>query len=121
MQRLDSPIMRRQLPKAIPMYRMPTRHFMRRTSRAKEILLTDRAVASVLARLAVVIVIKVLVNAHATFVTVLKVVRATNPTKSTVRTVIGSFFVGHPEVANVAMVGTEACAAADALITGGEG
>jgi hypothetical protein len=97
----------RQLTKAFPVDRVPTGHFVRRTATAKEVFLAHGTVALILARLAIMIVEQALVNAHSTVVAMLKVVFAADAAKATVFAVIGVLFGRHPEIASIAMVGTE--------------
>jgi hypothetical protein len=56
------------------------------------------------------------VNAHATVVAVTKVFPTTDATETTVRAVVRRFLVGHPEIANVAVVFTKLDAALDAVV-----
>jgi hypothetical protein len=93
-----------------------TRHFVRRKSGTEQIFLTDWAVTHVLARLAVVIIKQQGVDAHATVITVSEVLPTTHAAKATVFTVIGRLLVGHPQVANTAIVSTELYTAIDAVV-----
>jgi hypothetical protein len=86
-------VVRRQVTKAFPVNRVPAGHFVRRTATAKEVFLAHGAVALILARLAIMIVKQAFVNAHATVVTVLKVIFATDAAKATVFAVIGILVV----------------------------
>jgi hypothetical protein len=105
----------RQLTKALPVNRVPAGHFVRRAATAKEVFLAHGAVALILARLAIVIVEQALVNAHSTVVAMLKVIFTTDTAKATIFAVIGIFFVRHPEVARIAMVGTKKNTAIDTV------
>jgi hypothetical protein len=95
---------------------MPTRHFVRSTATAKEIFLAHGAVTLILARLAIMIVVQALINAHSTRVAMLKVVFAADAAKATIFAVIGMLFVRHPEVAGMAMVVTKKNTAVDTVV-----
>jgi hypothetical protein len=109
-------VVRSKLPETVPMNRVPTGHFVRGTPGIKEIFLTDRAVAPVLAGLAIVIAVETAVNAHTTFVAVLKVFLSAHAAKAAVGTMVGTFVGRHPQVANVAMVGTKLYPARDTAV-----
>jgi hypothetical protein len=47
------------------------------------------------------------INAHATVMTVTKVVATADTTKATIVAVIRFFLIGHPEIAQAAMISTE--------------
>lgn len=108
--------MRRQLSEAIPMNGMSTWHFVRRRSTAKEVFLADRTVGSVLSGLAVVIVVQGPVYAHATLVTVLKVLCTSDSTESTIFTMVRCFFIGHPEIADNTMIRSKLHSTGDAIV-----
>jgi hypothetical protein len=93
-----------QLLEAFPVNGVTTGHFVGGRPTAKEEFLADGAIGLVLAVLTIVIVIECLVNAHATVVAVLKVLGATDPAESTLGAVVGVILLGHPEVADRAMV-----------------
>ena len=101
-------IMSRELTKAIPVNSMAAWHFVRGTSGTKEIFLTDGAVAAIFASFAIVVIVQTLVNTHAAFVAMLEVVGPADAAESTVCTMIRSFLIRHPKVANVAMIGSKA-------------
>lgn len=109
-------VMHSELSEAVPVNRVSTGHLVRCATGTKQVLLTDRAVATVLARFAIVAFVEALVDAHATFVAMLEVFFAPDAAKTTVRAVVGCFFVGHPQIANVAMVGTKFHTAGDAVV-----
>jgi hypothetical protein len=85
-----------QFLEAVPMNGMTAWHFMRGIPRAEQILLAHWTIGHVLARLAIVIVKQKSVNAHPTVVTVTKVISSADPTKATIRTMVGRFIIGHP-------------------------
>lgn len=105
-----------KLPKAVPMNGVSTGHFVRCRARRKEIFLTNGTVGFVFSGLAIVIVIQVLVDAHTTIVAMQKVFGATHAAEATVFTVVGTLFVRHPQVANVAMIGAELYTAVDTMV-----
>jgi len=61
--------------------------------------------------------VKTSVDAHATIVAVLEILGTTYTAKSTIRTMIGSFIVVHPEIANIAVVLSELDTTLDAIVT----
>jgi hypothetical protein len=89
-------IMGSKLPEAFPVNGMAARHFMRCTPRTKEELLADRTVGLVFATLAVVVRVQAFVDAHATIVAMLEVLRPTDTAKSTILAMVGFFIVCHP-------------------------
>ena len=109
-------VVRREFLEAVPVDRVPARHFVRGKSAAEQVFLTDRAVAHVLARLAVVIVKQKCVNAHAAVVAVFEVFATADAAKAAVFAMVGRLLVGHPQVANVAVVLTKLYAAIDAVV-----
>ena len=78
--------------------------------------MTNWTIGLVLAALAIVLVVKRLVNAHATGVAVLKVLGTSHTAKSTFGTMIGLIFIGHPKIANGTMVLAKLDAALDAFV-----
>jgi hypothetical protein len=86
------------------MYRMSTGHFVRCAPRIEQVLLTYRAIGSILALFAIVIGVETAINAHAAFVTMQKVVGSSHSTKAAIGTVVRSLLVRHPQIANIAMV-----------------
>jgi hypothetical protein len=108
--------MSRQLPKALPVDGVSTRHFVRSTSGTKEEFLANRAVGFVLATFAIVIGVKAFVNTHSTVMTVLKVFSPTNAAKTTITTVIWFFVVGHPQITDIAMILSKLHRAFDAIV-----
>ena len=86
----------RKLPEALPMDGMATWHLVRGTTRTKQELLTDRTVRFVLSTLAVVVLVQTLVDAHATIMTMLEVLRSTHTAKTTVGTMVRPFSIRHP-------------------------
>jgi hypothetical protein len=108
--------MSRHLSKAIPMYRMSTRHFVRCTPRVEQVLLTYGTIGSILALFAIVIGEEAAINAHATFVAMQKVVGSPHSTKAAVGTVVRSLLVRHPQIANVAMVCAKLCRTGYAMV-----
>jgi hypothetical protein len=95
---------------------MSTRHFMTGISRTKQVFLTNRTIAHILASFAVVIVKQKCINAHAAVVAMLEIFAPTHSTKAAVFTMVGSLAGGHPKVANVAMIFAKLYAAIDALV-----
>jgi hypothetical protein len=93
-----------QLFETFPVNGVTTGHFVRGRPTAKEEFLTDGTVRLVLAILTVVVVIECLVNAHTTIVAVLKVLGTAHPAETTLRAVVGVILLGHPKVADRAMV-----------------
>lgn len=89
---------------------------MRCMSTAKEIFLTDWAIAHVFARLAVVIVKEQSIDAHAAVVAMTKVFSATDATKTAIDAVVGRLALGHPQVADVAVILSKLNAAASAVV-----
>jgi len=61
--------------------------------------------------------VKTSVDAHATIVAVLEILGTTYTAKSTIRTMIGSFIVVHPEIANIAVVLSELDTTLDAIVS----
>ena len=101
---------------AVPMNRVSTRHFMTGTSAGEQILLTDRTIAHVFANLARMFPEQRGIDAHATIVTMTKVVTATDATESTVVAVVGFFHILHPQVAYIAVVISELNVAVNTLV-----
>lgn len=66
--------------------------------------MTNRAIGLVLATLAIMLVVKRLVNAHAAIVTMLKVFGSSHTAETAFRTVVGLIFVRHPEITNGTMI-----------------
>jgi len=62
---------------------MPTWHFMRSIPTTEQVFLADRAVAHVLASLAIVVIKEESIDTHAAVVTVAKVLTPSNATKTT--------------------------------------
>jgi hypothetical protein len=83
---------------------MATGHFVGRTPRTKEKLLTHGTVGLVLATFAIVIGIQFPVDTHSTIMTMLKIFGSSYTTKATVGTVIRLFIIGHPEITNITMI-----------------
>jgi hypothetical protein len=90
---------------------------MRGTSRTEEEFLADWTIGFVLATFAVMICVETAINTHATIMAVLEILGSPNPTKSAVRAMIGPLIVGHPEIANVAMVLAKLNTTFDAIIS----
>lgn len=86
---------------------MSTGHFVTGRTRREKIFLTDGTIGLVLSVLAIVIVVQSTIDAHAAVVTVLKVFGTADTAKATVLTMVRAFLIGHPQVADVAMVGTK--------------
>jgi hypothetical protein len=63
-----------------------------------------------------VVRIETAVDAHAAIVTVLKIFSASDPAETAISTVVRPFIVGHPEIANVAVVFSKLDAALDAIV-----
>lgn len=110
-----------QLSEAIPMNGMPTGHFVTGRSGREQVFLTHGAVGLVLAHLAIVILVEGAIDAHAAIMTVLEVFGTSDAAKAAVWTVIRTFFVGHPEVANDAVIRAEFYAAVDTVVSVGCG
>jgi hypothetical protein len=110
-------VMCRKLTEAVPMNRVTARHFVTGRTRGKEIFLTDGTVGLVLAHLAVVIVVEGAINAHAAIVTVLKILGTADAAKATVFAMVRTFLIGHPQVANVAVVVTKLDVARYAVVS----
>ena len=102
--------------KAMPMNCVPAGHFVGRKTAAEQVFLTNRTVAHVAARLAVVIVKEQNINAHTAVVAVLEVLATANAAKAAGFAVVGQVAVGHPQVANVTMVRTKLYTALDAFV-----
>jgi hypothetical protein len=66
-----------------------------------------------------VIVVQRTINAHATIVTVLEIFRTADAAKTTVRAMVRTFLIRHPQVADAAMVFTELDEACDAIVAVG--
>ena len=88
----------------MPMNSVTTGHFVRGVTTGKQVFLTHGAIGVILARLAIVVVKQLDVNAHAAIVTVTKVFTSSNTAEAAVCAMVGRFFCTHPQVANVAMV-----------------
>jgi hypothetical protein len=56
------------------------------------------------------------IDAHATIVTVTKVLTTTDSTESTSTAMIGRFIVAHPQVTNVTMISTKPCTTRNAIV-----
>lgn len=95
---------------------MSTWHFVTGRTRREQIFLTDGAIGLVLAVLAVVIVVQGAINAHAAVVAMFEVLSSTHTTKATVRTMVWTFLIGHPQIADVAMVFTKLDIARNAIV-----
>ena len=87
------------------------------TPRTKEKLLADGTVGFVLSTFAVVIGVETSVNAHSTVVTVFEILGTTDMAKAAVGAMVGSFVVGHPEVANIAVVLSQLNVTLDAIVS----
>jgi hypothetical protein len=94
----------RQLFEAVPVYGMSTRHFVRCEPGTEQIFLTDRTVAHVLSRFAIVIIEQLDVDAHATIIAMPKIISAAHPTKSARGTMIRGFIIRHPQITNTAVI-----------------
>ena len=105
-----------ELAEAVPVNGVAAGHFVGGAAAGKEVFLADGAVAAVFAGFAVVGLIETAVDAHAALVAVLKVGLSADATKAAVGAVIGTLLVGHPQVANVAVVCPELDRAGDAVI-----
>ena len=95
---------------------MAAGHLMRGRPGAEQILLANGAIGHVLARLAVVIVEEEGVDAHATVMTVLEVLSATDSAKTTVGAMVRLLLGRHPQVADITVVLSESDATFDALV-----
>jgi hypothetical protein len=91
----------------VPMNGMSTGHFVRGVSGTEEIFLTYGAVGHVLAGLAIVIVKEEGIDTHPTVIAVTKVFSSPHSTKAAIATMVRRFVIGHPKIANVAMVGSK--------------
>jgi hypothetical protein len=69
--------------------------------------LTDGTVGHVFAGLAIVIVKEEGIDTHTTVIAVTKVFSSTHSTKAAIATMVGRFVIGHPQIANIAMVGSK--------------
>ena len=96
---------------------MSTWHFVTGRTRREQVFLTDGAVGLVLAVLAVVIIIEGTIDAHSAVMAMFEVLCATDTTKATVGTMIRTLLIGHPQVADVAMVFTKLDVARNAVVT----
>jgi hypothetical protein len=96
---------------------MSTWHFVTGRTRREQVFLTDGAVGLVLAVLAVVIVVESTIDAHSAVMTMFEVLRATDTTKAAVSTMIRAFLIGHPQIADVAMVFTKLDVARNAIVS----
>jgi hypothetical protein len=105
-----------ELAETLPVNGVATGHFVGGSPTAEQVFLTDGAVAPVLARLAIVILVQGHVDAHATLVAVLEIVPTTDAAKTTVMTMVGLFVGTHPKVANVAMILTKPDVTIDTVI-----
>jgi hypothetical protein len=83
----------------------------------EEIFLTYWTVTHILANLAVMSSEDLLVNAHSTILAVTKVLAPADTTETTVGTVVGTFLVGHPQVANGTVILAKLDMTVDAFIT----
>lgn len=99
-----SAVVTRQLPEAVPVYGVPAGELMRGVPAGEQVLLANRAVAHVLAHLAVVIGEELLVYAHAAVLAVLEVLAPAHAAEAAVLAVVGTLLVGHPEVAYGAVI-----------------
>lgn len=79
--------------------------------------MTDWTIGFVFSGFAVVVGIETAIDAHATIMTVLEIFGSPHTTESTIRTVIRPFIVGHPEIANVAVIFTKLDATLDAIVS----
>ena len=109
-------IVRGEFLKTVPMNGVSAGHFVRGQAAAEQVFPTNGTVGHVFATLTIVIVQEERVNAHAAVVAVAKVFPTPDATETTIRTVVRRFLVGHPEVANVAVVFTKLDTALDAMI-----
>lgn len=96
--------MGRQLSEAFPVNCVTTGHFMGGTPRTKEKFLADGTVGFVFSTFAVVVGVETSVDAHSTIVTMFEILGTTHAAKAAVGAMVGSFVVGHPEVANATVV-----------------
>jgi hypothetical protein len=111
-----SGVVGRQLSEAVPMYGVAAGHLMGGAPRTEQEFLTHWAVRLVLAALAVVIEVQALVDAHATIVTVPKVLRPAHATESAVTAVVRLLVVRHPQVTDVAVVLSKLDSAVDTIV-----
>jgi hypothetical protein len=88
----------------MPMNGMSAGHFVTCRSRGKQVFLTDGTVRHVFSSVAIVIVKQLGVNAHAAIVAVTKVISTAHSTKAAILTVIRVLLIGHPQIANAAMI-----------------
>lgn len=105
-----------QLAETIPVNGVSAGHLVAGRAARKEVFLTNRTVGLVLAHLAIVVVVQGPIDAHATIVTVLKVLGTTHPTKSTIRTMVGTLLIRHPQIAYAAMIGSKLYTAVDTVV-----
>ena len=96
---------------------MTARHFMRGTSGTKEEFLTHGTVGFIFSTFAIVICVESSVNAHATIMTVLKILGTANTTKTTIGAMVGPFVICHPEIANAAVIFSKLNSTLDAIVT----
>jgi hypothetical protein len=91
-----SRIVRGELSKTIPVDGVPARHLVRRSTRREQEFLTDRTIGSVLAGIAIVIVVQFDVDAHAAGCAVAEVFTTAHATKPAFRAMIRTFGIVHP-------------------------
>jgi hypothetical protein len=96
---------------------MSTWHFVTGRTRREQVFLTDGAVGLVLAVLTVVIVVEGAIDAHAAIMTVFEVLSSTNTTETAIRTMVRTFLIRHPQIADVAMVFTKLDIARNAIVS----
>jgi hypothetical protein len=109
-------VIRSQFLEAVPVNSVSTRHFVRCIATAEQILLADRAVAHVLAVLAIVIVKQQGINAHTTVVTVLEVFATTHAAEPTILTMIRCLLGRHPKITDIAVVFTKLDVTVDTVV-----
>jgi len=97
-------------------YRVTAGHFMRSITAREQVLLTHGAIGHVLSGLAVVIVEQLRVDAHAAIGTVTEILAASDTAESAFAAMVRIFVVGHPQIANVAMVFAELSLAGVAVV-----
>jgi hypothetical protein len=90
---------------------------VRSITTAEQVFLTDGTVAHVLAVFAVVIIKQLGIDAHATVVTVLKVLASTHTAKAAVFAMIRRLLGRHPKVANIAVVITKLDSTGKAVVS----
>jgi hypothetical protein len=110
-------VVRCKLTEAVPVNRMTAWHFVTGRTGGKEVFLTDGTIGLVLAHLAVVIVVEGAINAHAAIMAVLEILGTTDAAKTAVFAMVRTFLIGHPQVANVAVVGTKLDVAGYAVVS----